>query len=188
MKKILLLLAIVPAVAFGQGIRDYEARLGVPNSEGASIVVSEIGGAAAIGRLPEGNKYRKVTAYRVEIFSDNTASARERAYHALARFREVCPDVPTNASRDIRYDSPKYTVRVGMMLTHEEALVLCGRLRGAFAAYPRTEQMSLSVFESRGGIIASRDHGRDDLVDSAESNDYADSLNVEGERDYLSED
>lgn len=102
--------------------------------------------AALVEAVPKGNASREVTVYRVEIFSGNDASARQGAYAAYGRFRALCPEVATSEGRDIRYNSPKYTVSVGMYLTHEEALVLCGRLKGSFPAYVRTEQRPLSTF------------------------------------------
>lgn len=129
MKKLLLLLAFLPAMVSGQA------------------GVEEVGEAAVLMRsMPECNPSRMVPAYRVEIFSDNTATARARAYEAYAAFRELCPEIAADERRDIRYDSPKYTVRVGVFLTREEAVALCGRLRNAFTPYVHTEQMPLSNF------------------------------------------
>ncbi len=123
----------MPAVVFGQ-----------------EIIAEEVGDAAILMQsMSEGDLNRKVSAYRVEIFSDNTSAARARAYEAYAKFRELCPEVATDERRDIRYNSPKYTVRVGMFLTYEEALALCGRLRNSFNAYIRTEQLPLSQFAGR---------------------------------------
>lgn len=149
MKKLLVLTVLVPAMAVGQDIRSFERGLAYRTNDGSRAVVEEVGRAAAlVESLPEGDTERTVNAYRVEIFSDNTASARQRAYEAYAKFRELCPEIPTDELRDIRYDSPKYTVRVGNFLTYDEALVLCGRLRGTFNAYCRIEKLPLSTFAS----------------------------------------
>ncbi len=160
MKKLLLLLLLAPAVVCGQDIADDEwnelinREIVVEDVEPLpvrnDVVSGEVGRAEELMRsMPAGNLGRRVTVYRVEIFSDNPAVARERAYAAYAKFRDMCPEVGANERRDIRYDSPKYTVRVGAFLTHEEAIALCGRLRGTFNAYIRTDQMPLSTFASR---------------------------------------
>lgn len=140
-----MLLTLLPVVAAGQSYGDSitvrEVRVPV------RVEVEEVGEAAVLMQsMPAGDPERLVTVYRVEIFSDNTALARERAYEAYAKFRALCPEVATNERRDINYSSPKYTVRVGAFLTHEEAQALCGRLRGAFEAYIRTDRMPLSTF------------------------------------------
>lgn len=117
------------------------------NTTSGRVHVDAVGEAARLMRdVPTGSGAQQVTAYRVEIFNDNTATARERAYEAYSRFRELHPDIEASESRDIRYDSPKYTVRVGAFLTHDEAAALCGRLRSSFKAYVRTETMPLSIF------------------------------------------
>lgn len=117
------------------------------NSEQGTLRVEAVGDAARLlNSVPKGDLSRDVAAFRVEIFNDNTASARERAYEAYARFRELCPDIEANEGRDINYSSPKYTVRVGAFLTHDEAAALCGRLRSTFKAYVRTETMPLESF------------------------------------------
>ncbi len=149
MKKLILVLAFMPFALVGQSLGAYESKLG-DAAAGAYIDVEEVGMAATIlDSIPAGHIRRTVDVYRVEIFSDNTANARARAYEAYAKFRELCPDIPTDLSRDIRYDSPKYTVRVGSFLTHDEALILVGRLKNVFKAYPRTDQMPLSTFAGR---------------------------------------
>ncbi len=172
MKKLLLLFVLLPGVALGQELVD--DRMWVLEADttevellddaqireladrelravmGRTPLAEEIGEAEVLMRsMPDGNPARKVTAYRVEIFSDNTSAARAKAYQAYAKFRELHPRIPTNERRDIRYDSPKYTVRVGMFLTEEEALALRGRLRGTFNAYIRQEQVPLSTFAGR---------------------------------------
>jgi hypothetical protein len=148
MKKIaIIFFVLIPVFAHAQGVRSFEARLGQESYAGGRIEVTEMGRAAAVtASLPTGDTERMVDGYRVEIFSDNSADARARAYEAYAKFRELCPDVVSDDATDIRYDSPKYTVRVGRYLTREEALVMCGRLKNVFKAYPRSEQFRLSVF------------------------------------------
>lgn len=143
----IILLLLLPAIASGQSIRAFEMRLGDTSATGARIEVREMDGAATLtGSLPSGNGQRSVGGWRVEIFSDNSANARALAYEAYARFRELHPEVPSDSGTDISYDSPKYTVRVGRFLTRDEALMMCGRLKGEFTAYPRSEQFPLSLF------------------------------------------
>lgn len=165
MKKLLLLLVLLPGVALAQDFTDNDtievevlddARVRELAEREVQAVMArtplseEVGEAATLMQsMPAGNPSRRVTAYRIEIFSDNTASARAKAYQAYAKFRNLFPEVPANERRDITYDSPKYTVRVGMFLTEEEALALRGRLRSTFNAYIRSEQVPLSTFAGR---------------------------------------
>lgn len=122
-------------------------------------MVSEVGGAASvINSVHAGNPDRIIECYRVEIFFDTSSNARKLAYDTYARFRELFPLIPADEKNDISYSSPKYSVRVGYFLTHEEAIAMCGRLKPHFEkAYPRAERIELSKFAERAFPVFSED-------------------------------
>lgn len=84
---------------------------------------------------------KKVKAYRIQIFSGNSPSAREEAGAERARFNELFPG---HASRLI-YDNPYFKVTVGNYRTMEQAQSQLKRIRKHFSiafivhetAYPR---------------------------------------------------
>ena len=149
-KKITICLAmlLIAGMAYGQSLQGYKSQIAQPAASGARVLVEEVGDAAAVIRsVPAGNTGRKVNGYRIEIFFDTSANARRLAVETHAKFTEMFPDIPTDVTRDIKYESPKYTVRVGYFLRHEEAIIMCGRIKSVFEkAYPRSEKLSLSDF------------------------------------------
>lgn len=141
-------LLLAAGAAWGQSLYSYKSRLAQPGANGARVLVEEMGDAALLMRsVPAGNIDQKVNGYRIEIFFDTSSNARKLAVETHARFQELFPEIPTDVTKDIKYESPKYTVRVGYFLRHEEAIIFCGRIKSAFEkAYPRSERLSLSDF------------------------------------------
>lgn len=157
MKRALAIITLIMAcnTLSAQGLQGYKVRLAQPNELGARVVVNEQGEARQLlNSAPAGDAEQMVNGYRVEIFSDNTSQARRLAYEAYAKFKELYPDMPADDKKDIRYDSPKYTVRIGYYLTQEEAIIMCGKLKNYFKAYPRNEKLPLSVFTQPDVVIS----------------------------------
>ncbi len=143
--------ALVAAAAHGQDLDSYKVRLAQQGADGARVTVTETGSvASAVRSAPIPNPDRKIECYRVEIFFDNSPTARKLAYETYAQFRELFPAIPADEKNDISYDRPTYRVRVGYFLTHDEAIAMCGRLKPHFKnAYPSAEQIELSKFAER---------------------------------------
>ena len=92
----------------------------------------------------------KIPGYRVRIFLDNGQNARASANGAIARFREIYPDIPAYLS----YENPYFKVTVGNCLTSEEAIILLGKIRDAFdRAFLVREEISLSLFGETASSI-----------------------------------
>lgn len=144
-------LAATSAGAFGQNLAAYKSRLAQPAANGARVTVTEAGDAAqAVRSAQSANPSQTIEYYRVEIFFDTSPNARKLAYETYAEFRELFPEIPADEKYDINYTSPKYSVRVGYFLTREEAIAMCGRLRGHFKnAYPRADHIEISKFAER---------------------------------------
>lgn len=149
--------ALTAAAARGQNLETYKISLAQTSVDGARITVTEAWGAASvINSIPAGSPDRIIDCYRVEIFFDTSSNARKLAYDTYAQFRELFPNIPADEKNDIGYSSPKYSVRVGYFLTHEEAIAMCGRLKPHFEkAYPRAERIELSKFAERAFPILS---------------------------------
>ena len=112
------------------------------NGRRASVTFREAPDAAAAVRSVLAKPARlRFTGWRVCIYSDNTAHAREGAREAIATFEEAYPDIPLYDS----YTSPYFRVSVGNGTTSEEAIMLLERVRSRFPkAFVKQEQLTLS--------------------------------------------
>jgi hypothetical protein len=88
--------------------------------------------SAAIERLVEQhveyNRTRPITGYRIRIFRDNNATARQQAYAAKERFSNLYPDIST----DLNYDTPYFKVTAGDFRTRDDALALFNKMKRHF--------------------------------------------------------
>jgi hypothetical protein len=145
MRIILILTALLlgAAGARAQSLESFKARLSHGDSlSSARVQVVEHGSASsAVRSLAGGQRSDKVRGYRVRIFFDNSQNARGMADGTISRFREMFPDVPAYMS----YENPYFKVMVGNCATMEEAIILKGRIEGAFdRAFIAREDIPLS--------------------------------------------
>ena len=134
---IALLLALASAPLSGQTLDQFKRQAAPADpSYNSRVVATEIPG------------------YRVRIFLDNGQNARASANGAIARFREIYPDIPAYLS----YENPYFKVTVGNCLTSEEAIILLGKIRDAFdRAFLVREEISLSLFGETASSIPTSD-------------------------------
>ena len=152
MKKGLIAVFVLCGICTGvqaQSIDRFKEQLQRPDSAYQSrVMVAEHGTAASAVRSmavhPSG---AKVQGFRVCIYSDNVQNARTLARDAEARFKEIYPDIPTYMS----YVNPYFRVTVGDCLTKEEAIILWGKIKGAFdrAVISQREEIPLAVLGER---------------------------------------
>lgn len=155
---IALLLALASAPLSGQTLDQFKRQAAQADpSYNSRVVATEHGSAATVVHSmqaqPSGTK---IPGYRVRIFLDNGQNARASANGAIARFREIYPDIPAYLS----YENPYFKVTVGNCLTSEEAIILLGKIRDAFdRAFLVREEISLSLFgETASSIPTSNGH------------------------------
>lgn len=146
-RKFILLIGFVffCGAASAQTIETFRAQLAQRDASGGQVQVIEHGDAAQIIRtFNPGNPDRKVTGYRVVIFVDNSQNAREGGNAALARFKDLYPEMPAQMT----YRNPDVKVTAGnVFLTSEEAMMLWGRIRNVFEKAVKTrEETPLSSF------------------------------------------
>lgn len=149
---IALLLALASAPLSGQTLDQFKRQAAQADpSYNSRVVATEHGSAATVVHSmqaqPSGTK---IPGYRVRIFLDNGQNARASANGAIARFREIYPDIPAYLS----YENPYFKVTVGNCLTSEEAIILLGKIRDAFdRAFLVREEISLSLFGETASSI-----------------------------------
>lgn len=140
-----ILLIFSTSALHAQSLEQFKQQLRLPDSIYRSRVeVNEQGSAAsAVRAAAQANPMEKVRGYRVCIFVDNGQQARNGAFAAMARFREIFPDVPAYWV----YDNPDFKVSVGNCFTLEEAIVLKGKIQGAFdRAFVVRQEIPLKLF------------------------------------------
>ena len=153
---IALLLALASAPLSGQTLDQFKRQAAQADpSYNSRVVATEHGSAATVVHSmqaqPSGTK---IPGYRVRIFLDNGQNARASANGAIARFREIYPDIPAYLS----YENPYFKVTVGNCLTSEEAIILLGKIRDAFdRAFLVREEISLSLFGETASSIPTSD-------------------------------
>lgn len=141
---LILLLSLLPAVCSAQSLADFKSRLTSPDPESrAGVRIVEVGSAAAeVARLSAQQHDAKIKGYRVIIFFDNSQSARSGAAEAQRRFKEFFDGVPTYMT----YENPYFKVAAGNCVTTEEAIILKGRIAGAFpSAFVSKEDIPVTV-------------------------------------------
>ncbi len=129
--------------ASAQTIDAFRQRLA--SSEGGATVevVEHDGAATVVAQADRGGERLRINGYRIGIFFDNKAGARERAMEARNTFSEAFPDVKVY----MVYENPYFKVTAGNCLTSEEAIVLMGRIRTLFPeAYLMRESLTITDF------------------------------------------
>lgn len=107
------------------------------------VRVSEQGDAAAIVNKNLQVESKAVNGYRIVIFMSNTQMARRDALAAQENFAQLFPQQPSY----ITYENPYFKVAVGNCTSHEEAMILLGRLRSIFPkAFIMRENIEMSEF------------------------------------------
>lgn len=121
------------------------SRLSTPEaSSGSRVTVEMASELDGLLNRPESFGGKTVDGYRVYIFRDNSQYGRERARQTRERFRSEFPDI---AGDTLIYQSPDWMVAVGHCLSREEAVIILGRVRGAFdIAWVRQEKIPLRQF------------------------------------------
>ena len=146
---LILLLALTGFALTGraQSLDAFKHRLAQPTAgsalfEPARVSVAEHGDAArAVADAAKAAQRLSYTGHRVCIFFDNGPDARSGAMEAKKRFEETFPGV----SVYMVYESPWFSVSVGNCLSTEEAIILKGRVSGAFPkAFLKNEVLSVS--------------------------------------------
>lgn len=119
--------------AWGQTIRpaDFRARLADP-SGGTRVTVRMSPELGMILDRPQSLDDQLVEGYRVYIYNENHQNAMAEAQQTLARFRSLFPDIPTEIIK--RRDSPYWKVAVGNCLSHDEVMMVFGRVKDAFGS------------------------------------------------------
>ncbi|MGN1216247.1 MAG: SPOR domain-containing protein [Candidatus Cryptobacteroides sp.] len=82
----------------------------------------------ALGNHISANRDRKLSGYRVRIFSDNKQNARSASEAALATFKSMFPGCPAYRT----YTNPFFKVTVGDFRTKSEAMLLLQQVKGTF--------------------------------------------------------
>lgn len=134
---------LLPLAAGAQSLEQFKRQLAQPApAGGARVTVTEHGKAAeAVARASRRNQRKSVHGYRVCIFFDNSPNARAEATRTKTDFEERFPGI----SVYLTYDNPYWRVTVGDCLSSEEAIILRGRVAGAFPkAFLKNEELALA--------------------------------------------
>ena len=136
-------LLLLSVAAGAQSLERFKQQLAQPaGAGGARVTATEHGTAAqAVSRAARRNSRKSVHGYRVCIFFDNSPNARAEATKAKEEFTERFPEVNVY----LTYDNPYWRVTVGDCLSSEEAIILRGRVAGAFPkAFLKNEELALA--------------------------------------------
>ncbi len=142
-----LLLLVVGGEAVAQNLESYKRALAVPQLDTLTLrnatveVYEEPAAGEALRRTATSGGTQRFQGWRICIFSDNTAEAREGAHRAMKSFEEHFPTIPLYD----QYASPYFRVSVGNCTTPEEAIILLERVRPLFPkAFMKQEQLKLN--------------------------------------------
>ena len=108
----------------------------------ARVIVREAPEAAeAVRKALMGQKLRtRFNGYRVCVFFGNGQNARAEAAAAAELCKTSYPDMPVY----MVYDNPYFKVTLGNCISSEEAIILMGRVLGAFPkAFTKKEVLSI---------------------------------------------
>ena len=131
MKHLLTALALLLAATAGaQDLSTYKHTLQQPDSIwGARINLYEAEDVtSAFGKLAAKPKQNEIYGYRIEIFTDNSQTARAAAFKTSEEFSAMYPDIPTEVS----YDKLYWKVTVGQCASAEEAIALWGKIKQTY--------------------------------------------------------
>lgn len=108
-----------------------------------TVQISEQGDAATIVNNNLQSNVKAVSGYRIVIFMSNTQTARRDAVMAQDNFAALFPQQQSYLS----YENPYFKVAVGNCTSHEEAMILLGRLRSTFPkAFIMRENIEMKEF------------------------------------------
>jgi hypothetical protein len=115
------------------------AKNGIAQNGSLQVVHSE-----AVAHLLEQhinyNSTHPITGYRIRIYRDNNASARQQAYGAKDRFSSLYPNIRTY----LTYDNPYFKVTAGDFRSRDDALLLFNKVKRHFPrAFIVTEHIRL---------------------------------------------
>ncbi len=124
-----------------QSLASFKEGLREP-SRGARLEVVEHGAAVrAVGQGAAVSGKVRFKGYRIGIFFDNGANAREKALAARQAFAEAFPDEKVY----LTYENPYFKVTAGNCVNSEEAIVLLGKIRSRFPeAYLMREDLTVA--------------------------------------------
>ena len=109
----------------------------------ATVKITEQGDAATIVNNNLQANVRAISGYRIVIFMSNTQTARRDAVMAQDNFTALFPQEHSY----LTYENPYFKVAVGNCTSHEEAMILLGRLRGTFPkAFIMRENIEMAEF------------------------------------------
>ncbi len=109
----------------------------------ATVHIEEQGDAAVIVNKNLRASVKAVRGYRIVIFMSNTQTARRDAVAAQENFLALFPQEQSY----LTYENPYFKVAVGNCTSHEEAMILLGRLRGTFPkAFIMRENIEMTEF------------------------------------------
>ena len=109
----------------------------------ATVKITEQGDAATIVNNNLQANVRAISGYRIVIFMSNTQTARRDAVMAQDNFAALFPQEQSY----LTYENPYFKVAVGNCTSHEEAMILLGRLRGSFPkAFIMRESIEIGEF------------------------------------------
>lgn len=136
-----LLLGACAAVR-AQSLASFKEGLAQRPAGGARLEVVEHGAAARAveqgGNTPGRVRFK---GYRIGIFFDNGANAREKALAAREAFAEAFPGEKVY----LVYENPYFKVTAGNCVNSEEAIVLLGKIRSRFPeAYLMREDLTVA--------------------------------------------
>lgn len=140
------LLLCLSGTLSAQNLESYKRTLAVPQLDTLSLrsatveVYEEPKAAEALRSVESSRSPQRFQGWRICIFSDNTAEAREGARKAMESFEQQFPTIPLYD----QYASPYFRVSVGNCTTPEEAIILLERVRPLFPkAFMKQEQLRL---------------------------------------------
>lgn len=124
------LMLMFATAATAQNLPTYKRSLQQPDSIwGSSINLYEATDVtSSFGALAAKPKQSEVYGYRIEIFTDNSQTARAAAFKTSEEFSAMYPDIPTKVS----YDKLYWKVTVGQCATAEEAIALWGKIKQTY--------------------------------------------------------
>uniref|UniRef100_UPI0040562553 hypothetical protein n=1 Tax=Alistipes sp. TaxID=1872444 RepID=UPI0040562553 len=109
----------------------------------ATVKITEQGDAATIVNNNLQANVRAISGYRIVIFMSNAQTARRDAVMAQDNFTALFPQEHSY----LTYENPYFKVAVGNCTSHEEAMILLGRLRGTFPkAFIMRENIEMAEF------------------------------------------
>lgn len=109
----------------------------------ATVKITEQGDAATIVNNNLQANVKAISGYRIVIFMSNTQTARRDAVMAQDNFTALFPQEHSY----LTYENPYFKVAVGNCTSHEEAMILLGRLRGTFPkAFIMRENIEMTEF------------------------------------------